>query len=147
MNQKFSLKLKNDFKEFSKLTLVLEKFGKENYIRPKIIFQIIFSLEEIFNNIVLYGYKNSKEKEISFDFEKKDKKITVTIEDDADLFNPLKVTKPDITSPLETREPGGLGIYLIHSLMNRVRYKRENNKNILTIEKDLTVIKNNKMGD
>ena len=42
---------------------------------------------------------------------------------------------PDISLNAENREIGGLGIYMVKKSMDDVTYKREDNKNILTIRK------------
>lgn len=61
--------------------------------------------------------------------------VEITFKDAGPPFNPLQVKPPDQTSPLEEREPGGLGIHLIRQTMDEVRYKREGNRNILTLIK------------
>ncbi len=145
MTSNHIISLENDFNDFSKLTKFLKEFGENNSIDPKSIFQINLSLEEIFNNILLYGSKD-KSIEISFKFELKNNTLIVIIEDDAAKFNPLKVAEPDRTSSLRDREVGGLGIFLFRSLMDRVIYKRDKNKNILIIEKNLIIKTDQKKG-
>ena len=44
---------------------------------------------------------------------------------------------PDTKLPLEQRRIGGLGIFLVISKMDDVRYAYVDNKNVLTIEKKL----------
>lgn len=141
MTSTFNINLKNNFDEFSKLTGFLKELGEKNSINSRLIFQINLSLEEIFNNIVLYGYSTNKQDEIRFNFKLKRNKLIITIEDDAPEFNPLKAPKPDTSSSLKDTNVGGLGIYFFRSLMDQVIYKRKKNKNILRIEKKL-VLKN-----
>ncbi len=141
MTSKFNINLKNNFNEFSKLTTFLNELGEKKSIDSKLIFQINLSLEEIFNNIIIYGYSNNKQKEICFNFKLRRNKLIITIEDEAPEFNPLKVPKPDTTRSLKDTSVGGLGIYLFKTLMDKVIYKRSRNKNILRIEKKL-VLKN-----
>jgi serine/threonine-protein kinase RsbW len=141
MPKEINLTLKNDFKEFSKISQFLEKLGQDQSIPAKIIFQINLSLEEIFNNILLHGYRDGNEHEISFRFLNEQQKIIIVIEDDAEYFNPLEAAEPDTTSSLDDRQAGGLGIHLVRSMMDRLDYKRKDNKNILTLEKDLSKIK------
>jgi anti-anti-sigma factor len=62
--------------------------------------------------------------------------VEVTVADDGPAFNLLLQPEPDVTSPLQTRQPGGLGISLVKSLMDEVRYERTN-RNVLTIRKRL----------
>ena len=41
---------------------------------------------------------------------------------------------PDLTGPLEGRNPGGLGIHLIRNMADRIEYRREDGQNRLRIE-------------
>ena len=133
------INVKNDFNDFLKITEFLKEFGEINSIDPKTIFQINLSLEEIFNNILLYGYAKDKSIKISFKFELRQNSLLVVVEDDAPEFDPLEIPEPDTTSSLKNRKVGGLGIFLVRSLMDRITYKREKNKNVLRIEKKLIV--------
>jgi anti-sigma regulatory factor (Ser/Thr protein kinase) len=65
-------------------------------------------------------------------------KATLTIWDDGKHFPPDTVEKPAIDAPLGDREIGGLGIYLVNEMMDRVDYKRdENDTNVMVLEKVL----------
>ena len=52
-------------------------------------------------------------------------------------FDPTKVPDADITLSAEEREIGGLGIFLIRQIMNTVEYQRIDEKNVLTMRKQL----------
>ena len=50
-------------------------------------------------------------------------------------FDPLAKPDPDITLPVEEREIGGLGIYMVKSAMDEVSYEYRDGCNHLTIRK------------
>lgn len=50
-------------------------------------------------------------------------------------FDPTAAPDPDLSSPLERRHPGGLGIHLMRALMDRLDYRRSDGRNILRLEK------------
>ena len=60
--------------------------------------------------------------------------VEMRVSDDGPAFDPLARPAPDVTLPLEARQPGGLGIALMTSLMDEVRYERTT-RNILTVRK------------
>lgn len=66
--------------------------------------------------------------------------IRITIKDSGIPFNPVEEAahcqeKGNAEIPLEERELGGLGIYLISRLMDKIEYRREDQKNIITLIK------------
>lgn len=50
-------------------------------------------------------------------------------------FDPTNAPDADITIPIEERAIGGLGIFLIRSIMNEVSYQRLDGENRLTMKK------------
>ena len=53
--------------------------------------------------------------------------------DDGPPFDPLARTDPDTSLELDERQPGGLGILLIKSLIDEVSYHREDGRNVLSL--------------
>ena len=99
--------------------------------------ELLIACEEIVVNIVSYGYEPGKkgEIEIIFRYSTEESAVELTICDWGNPFDPLTVPPPDITKPIEEREPGGLGIHFVKSLMDKVSYRRERSSNILTLIK------------
>ena len=87
-------------------------------------------------NVINYGHRGDPNHEIAIDLNCEADKLTIEIVDDAPAFNPLKDNpEPDLTSKLENRPIGGLGIYLVHHLMDEILYRREQGRNHLTLIK------------
>ena len=61
--------------------------------------------------------------------------IAAEITDNGRPFDPSTAPPPDLSAPLEQRDPGGLGIHLIRTMMDRVDYRRAAGQNILWLEK------------
>lgn len=59
--------------------------------------------------------------------------LTVEIVDEGPPFDPLARPDPDTALELEQRQPGGLGIFMIRQLTDAVSYRREADRNVLTI--------------
>ena len=97
--------------------------------------QIRLVSEEVLVNIFNYSYpKKDGEVEITHTT-KEEKGLEVKIVDWGIAFNPLEQSAPDLREPIEEREIGGLGIYLIRSIVDEIDYKREENRNIFTFVK------------
>lgn len=102
----------------------------------KIKNQIALVIDEVFSNIVFYAYNpETGGAKVRIAVESDD--IILEFEDRGAPFDPLAVEDPDISLPAEERGTGGLGILMVKRLMDSVEYRREGNKNILTIKKRL----------
>jgi serine/threonine-protein kinase RsbW len=83
---------------------------------------IILAVDEACTNIIKHAYKLSPEGEIiiKIDFDKE--KFTVTIIDYGKSFEPERVPLPDLQKYYREHRVGGLGMYLMKSLMDDVEY-------------------------
>jgi serine/threonine-protein kinase RsbW len=89
-------------------------------------------LEEILVNIARYAYPagdGSAEVAISADGAGK---LHLEITDWGNPFNPLEVEPPDFSRGLADRPIGGLGVFLIRTLVSALAYRREGDRNILS---------------
>ena len=112
------------------LTRVLTEAGLSKTIQDK----FVLCLEEIFVNIVSYGYEGlDKKGEIILDVSYSEPQASITFTDNARKFNPLKKQDPDITLDADERPIGGLGIFMIKKIMDSIYYTHQDGKNILTM--------------
>lgn len=97
------------------------------------------AMEEVFVNIVKHaslpktGYVT-----VSYEHDPKEEMIVIQFQDEGSPFNPLKLREPDITAELSERTPGGLGIYMLKNLMDKVEYEYVEGSNRLVIWKRLS---------
>lgn len=59
----------------------------------------------------------------------------ITIRDRGKPFDPEAVPEPDLVSPLEERKTGGLGLFLMRKLMDRVTFEFTDGENVLVMAK------------
>ena len=119
-----------------RVTETLDAFCQEERLPADVAWRLRVALDEIVANIVAYGARGVPEAAIDVWFRRNADGVEVTIADDGPPFDPLTRPAPDTTLPLEARQPGGLGIALVKSLMDDVRYARTS-RNILTIRKHI----------
>ena len=109
--------------------------------------QLALVVEEIFVNIAYYAYSHdivashplrerspAKVGKVAIRIGIDDE-VTIEFEDCGKPYNPLEKEDPDITRDAESREIGGLGILLVKKMTDAVKYRYEDNKNILIIKK------------
>lgn len=132
---KVSFKLKSNLSELDTLYQQLERFGQSIGLSPKCIFEANLALDELFTNIISYGFDDKNEHVIKITMSRQDDNLVISIEDDGAPFNPTTAQSPDLECTIEECRIGGLGIHLAKNLMDEVCYQRCKNKNILTLKK------------
>ena len=128
--------LKSTLENVEVLTGIIDSELESVGCPTKAIMQVDVAIDEIFSNIVNYGYDcENEEIVIKYDVDPKDKSISITFVDSGKRYNPLDKDDPNISEDAETRKIGGLGIYIVKKTMDNMVYKYENSKNYLTIIK------------
>lgn len=112
----------------------VEQSAKELGFDEKKLNQVRLASEEALVNVINYAYQE-KHGDIEISCTSDDKRLLLEIVDWGIPFNPLSLPEPDITSPMEERKIGGLGIFLVRSIMDKVDYRRDEDKNVLTLIK------------
>lgn len=89
--------------------------------------------EEVFANIAFYAYPEGVNGVLEAQLELSNGNIIFELKDDGIEYNPLEKPDPDINLPPEERPIGGLGIFMMKKMADDISYKRENDRNILTM--------------
>jgi serine/threonine-protein kinase RsbW len=98
--------------------------------------QVELAVDEAATNIIQHGYDPDRPGIIELTWRIEDGRLVITLRDYGRRFNPDDVPPPDVSSPLEERQPGGLGLYLMNQLMDQVRFDFDDaNGNLLTMVK------------
>jgi anti-sigma regulatory factor (Ser/Thr protein kinase) len=106
---------------------------ERNNCAPELQDNINLAVEEVFTNIANHAYQpasGSAVISIAVGTE-----VVIRFEDTGKPYNPLEYPEPDFDMPLEEREIGGLGIFLVKKIMDKIDYERIDNKNVLTVTK------------
>jgi serine/threonine-protein kinase RsbW len=117
----------------------LDRFEADQALDPKAAWPVHVALDEILSNIVLHGSAGRTDAMIDVTFALRAGDLEVEVMDDGPELDPLTLPAPDTTAPLEARRPGGLGIHLVRSLMDRVTYAREDGRNRLVFARRCAV--------
>jgi len=134
------LTLVNRSSELQRLASELERFAQNHRIPEPDIHAFSLSLDELVTNTIAYGYDDQGPHEIRVRLTLANGRLSAEVEDDGRPFNPLTAPQPDLTSAVEDRPVGGLGIHLVRSLMDHVDYRRESGKNHLMMRKQLSTV-------
>ena len=108
-------------------SIVDKKISKKQSMKLDVV------IEEIFVNIAKYAYDDVGDVLIEVLFDKN--KLILTFVDEGNPFNPLEKDDPDTSLSSDERQIGGLGIFMVKKMMDKVKYEYKDNKNILIVEK------------
>jgi anti-sigma regulatory factor (Ser/Thr protein kinase) len=133
--QTYSFGLKNDLSELTVLRQHVEEFGHMAGLSQNCLFEIILCLDELFTNIVSYGFDDDRHHLIQFTLQMDDDVLILDVEDGGIPFNPLTEKEPRIPIDPKNIKIGGFGIHIVKNLTNDICYQRNRGKNHLTLKK------------
>jgi anti-sigma regulatory factor (Ser/Thr protein kinase) len=134
MDASVTLVISADLNEIEKVNTALEEAMRASAYSDDMIHELQLVVEEAIANTILHGYCDAPG-DVAVGIRVTDGAVEVRIEDRATPFDPLTVPEPDRESNLDERGIGGLGIYLIRSLVDEAIYRYSDGKNILTLVK------------
>jgi len=81
------------------------------------------AVDEACSNIIEHAYEGKETGAIGCTCEITPDSLVVILNDHGRCFDPTHASEPDLSPKLGDRAQGGLGIYFIRKLMDRVEYK------------------------
>lgn len=131
------LVIENQVEELTTMAEKMEELAKEWELPQALTMNMILVIEEALTNIIFYAFPDNDKHEIKVSITLSKPVLTIKITDNGIPFNPLSQPLPDITLSAGERPVGGLGIFLISRIMDKMHYTRHKNQNILTLNKSI----------
>lgn len=135
--QEDTISILNLISELERVYTFIEEVASRYSIVERVRYKLHLAIDEILANIISYAYTDDDSHYIIIRFWIEDETVRIEFVDDGVAYNPLLQPEPKIDVPLEERQIGGLGIYLVRKLMDTVEYRRDSEKNHLVISKSL----------
>lgn len=129
--------IENKVAELTTMAKKIKELADKWQLSQALAVNINLVIEEALSNIIFYAYPDNDRHNIKVSLTLVDHMLTIKITDDGIPFNPLSQQQPDITLSAEERPVGGLGIFLISQIMDKMDYTRDKNQNILTLNKSI----------
>ena len=134
------IELLNKLEELENVVTALENFFESADISLAVAQSVELALDELLNNIISYGYLDSNNHKITVELSIEENELQLVISDKGIPFNPFERQTPELNSPIEEREIGGVGIHLVKNVMDSYSYQRLGKRNIVTLTKKLNEI-------
>lgn len=102
-----------------KLRSLLEAGGFD----AQAVHDVILSVDEVLANVIRHAYGGKEGRtesgKIRVTISDREERAEIVIQDEGLCFDPRSIPAPELPS----RKPGGLGIYLVRSLMDEIDYE------------------------
>ncbi len=135
--QERHLILHNDIQQIPQLAGFVEAIAEEKHLSQSLAMGLNLALEEAVTNVIMYAYPPGADGLVDIEAIIRKESLDFIITDSGIPFDPTAAPTADITLGVEERPIGGLGIYLVRSIMDTVRYERTDGKNILSMTKQI----------
>ena len=139
MNEEtLEISLVNDLKEIARVAEQIDEFCASQDLTSEVAYAVNLALDEILTNTISYGYDDDEPHRIEIIVSLEAEVLVIVIVDDSGAFDLSNAPTPDTGASLEERPLGGLGLFLVHQMIDSVEYRREGERNIVTLKKNKT---------
>ena len=133
MNVSTSITMQPDAEDLENVFAAVEEFAEQAEWPTNLVFQVKLILEEMAINVINYGGVEGNEP-IDIQLKTENDTVTIEIKDVGQPFDPIKdAPSPDLSLALEDRPIGGLGLYLVRTMVDEMHYRWEDGQNHLTL--------------
>jgi serine/threonine-protein kinase RsbW len=99
------------------------------------VHDITLAVDEAYTNVIKHAYNFDETKKVKVKILTADNEFTISLMDEGTAFDPATYKEPNIAERVMLRKRGGVGVYLIHKLMDRVEYRNDGNQNEILMSK------------
>ncbi|KZD06784.1 ATP-binding protein [Oceanibaculum pacificum] len=130
MAERIDISIPNDREAIPAIVGELERLTEIAGLAPDAAYALELAVDELVTNIISYGYPAGGQGTIQIVVEADAAQLRLEIVDDGVPFDPLTQERdPPLDGEIEDRPIGGLGIHLVQSLMDEMRYERSGDRN------------------
>lgn len=104
-------------------------FSEEDVARFKL------AVDEACTNVIEHAYGEEEHHEIDVAVIIDSDRLTISIRDEGRAFDRTRYSPPDIFEYVKRRRGGGLGVHLMHQLMDQVEYQSHGGANEVRLTK------------
>ena len=133
-----ALSVRNDSGDLARIAAAVDDFADRHGLPRQDRYQVQLCIEEMFMYIVEYGYDDAGAHriEIRLDMKEGDRQLEIGIVDDGRELAPGSLMfQPGPDTIEEESVVAGLGLHLVRTYVDDMRYRRENGRNHLSLSK------------
>ncbi len=119
---------------YARATKELQTEIEQAGVNPRTAHNVLVCIDELSTNIIRQSVLEDRPVDIEIQVSEDRGEVVLLYSDNGTPFNLFKeVPKPNIFLPLEDRQAGGLGVYLIQKLSSSHCYSYRDEKNVVEL--------------
>jgi anti-sigma regulatory factor (Ser/Thr protein kinase) len=123
-----------DFENLAKIAEFVSGATRQAGLEERAAYALQMAVDEACTNIIQHAYGGEGKGQIRLTYQLRQDGLEIVIYDQGGSFDPAQVPELDTQAPLETRPRGGMGLFFIRRLVDKVEFKfgtRQGNQLIL----------------
>ena len=133
--QLFLLNITSDMRNLARVADFVADAAVKTNLTTRQSDDVQMAVDEAVTNVMEHAYAGVTDGNIAIKMRIDEKLIFVEIRDQGKEFDPKKVKKPNIKGPLAERSIGGLGVFFMKKLMDKVEFARDDAGNVTRMTK------------
>lgn len=109
--------------------LFVERHAEKAKLPDDTVQQLKMAVDEACANVIEHAYKGNTDQPIDIAVIVRPDRFTVRIRDEGVSFDPEAYQEPDLTRIARARRAGGLGVHIMHRLMDQVEFRQRGRTN------------------
>ncbi len=118
-----NITIKSKIEELEKMRQAIQNFANMHGINTNEAYQITLAIDEICTNIIEHGFKNIPHYDIEIAMYVENRQFIIEIHDESAPFDMRDFKKLDIKKHISNYNVGGLGIFIVTSIMDEINYQ------------------------
>ena len=128
--------LANDLREIAGVAAQIDGFCEDHELASQIAYAVNLAIDEILTNTISHGYDDDETHRIELIVCLEGEALVVVIVDDSRALDPSLAGEQDFEATAENPALDGLGLFLVHQMMDGVDYRRRDGCNVVTLTKN-----------
>jgi serine/threonine-protein kinase RsbW len=116
------LQVKSRTENLAKIRAFIQDYASPAGFNQEEIDNMMLAVDEACTNIIKHAYKSFPDGEIVIRIKYENSKLNIAIVDYGKAFQPESIPEPDIQEYYRQHKVGGLGMFLMKTLMDDVKY-------------------------
>ena len=118
----FSLTVDSRMERLGEISDFVSQAARASGLSEHQIYDVEVAVDEACANVIEHAYHGRADGTIDITCERRGKEFVITIQDFGERFDPRRIAPPKTRVPLAKRNVGGLGLFFMRKLMDKVDF-------------------------